>query len=73
MPNFYQMFKSLLPDAPLLVGVVLAVETGGCVVSLPDGGVVFGRGSATIGQSVFLRDGVIEGIAPNLTVVDIEV
>lgn len=73
MPNFYRIFKDLIPDAPLLIGTVSVVQEGGCVITLPDDGVVFGRGSATVGQSVFVRDGVIEGVAPDLDVVDIEI
>ena len=73
MPNFYQIFKELLPDAPLLVGVVDSTLAGGYTVSLPGGGTIFARGVATIGQTVFVRDGVIEGAAPSLSIETIEV
>lgn len=73
MANLYRIFKDLLPEASLLVGTVTAVQTGGCVIELPDGSKVFARGVATVGQHVFVRDGVIEGVAPALTVVTIEI
>lgn len=73
MANLYRVFRDLIPEAPLLVGEVTAVQTGGCVVSLPAGGTVFARGVAAIGQQVFVRDGVIEGEAPALAVVEIEI
>lgn len=73
MASFYRIFKELLPEAPLLVGVVSVVADGGCVVTLVDGGEVFARGEATVGQKVFVRDGVIEGPAPDMTIELIEV
>lgn len=71
--NPYRILKNLLPDAPLLVGDVVAVSDGTATIELPDGGRVQGRGAATVGQRVFVRDGVIEGEAPSLTVEIIEV
>lgn len=73
MANLYKLFESLLPNQPLLVGTVISVQTGQCIIELPGGGRVTGRGNANIGQKVFVRDGVIEGQAPNLTVQVIEV
>lgn len=73
MANFYSLFKALLPAAPLLVGTVIAVQAGGCVVQLPDGSHIVARGTASVSQHVFVRDGVIEGQAPALSVVEIEV
>lgn len=68
MSNLYTIFKKLLPKAPLLVGTVVSKQVGGCTVSLPTGGAVFARGDAEVADSVFVRDSVIEGIAPSLTV-----
>lgn len=73
MSNLYVEFLRLLPSAPLLVGVVDAVFSGGAVVLLQGGGQLRVRGEAAVGQHVFVRDGVIEGVAPSLTLVEIEV
>lgn len=73
MANIYQQFKALIPDPPLLVGTVIAVQPGQCVIALPGGSQVTGRGSASLGQKVFIRGGLIEGQAPNLTVQLIEI
>lgn len=73
MANLYRVFKDLIPDAPLLVGAVSAVASGYCLIDLPGGGQVSGRGTSSIGQKVFVRDGVIEGNAPSLTVELIEI
>ena len=73
MSNIYTQFKRLIPDAPLLVGVVTAYADGLATVELPDGGIITARGSASVSDSVFVRDGVIEGPAPELTAVEITV
>ena len=70
MHNLYQQFRALLPDPPLQVGTVIEVSevTGGVVtVQLPGGGLLKARGNAQVGQKVFVRDAVVEAIAPNLT------
>jgi hypothetical protein len=76
MHNLYQQFRALLPDPPLQAGIVIDVGTGVVTVRLPGGGLVKARGdpgSTTVGQQVFVRDGVIEGPAPNLTLEVIEI
>ena len=42
-------------------------------VQLPGGGVTRARGSAALGQKVFVRDAVLEAIAPNLALEIIEI
>ena len=66
-------FKSLLPSRPLEVGKVVTSNATGCYVTLPAGGTMYVRGNAAVGTNVFVRDGVIEGAAPNLTVQSIDV
>lgn len=73
MSNLYAEFKRLIPDAPLLVGTITATDAGGATLALPDGKSLRARGAGTIGQTVFVRDGRIEGPAPSLSVVEIEV
>ena len=45
----------------------MGVGSGVVTVALPGGGLIRPRGSAAIGQKVFVRDDVIEGGAPSLT------
>ena len=73
MANLLKEFQSLLPGAPLLAGEVTALDNGIATIELPDGSIATARGTATIGQRVFIRDGVIEGPAPALTTVVIEI
>lgn len=71
--NPYKRLIGLLPATPLQVGDVTAVSGGVATVQMPGGGYLTARGDATIGQRVFVRDNVIEGPAPNLTFVTVEV
>lgn len=66
MSNLFAKFKKLIDKAPLQAGVVLSIADGVAVVELPDGGRILARGGAAEGDAVFVRDGVIEGAAPNL-------
>lgn len=73
MANPYRDLLALIPKSPLLVGEVVSVSGASAVVELPDGGRLTVRGDATVGDSVFVRDGAIEALAPALTAIDIEV
>ena len=74
MHNLYEQFRQLIPDPPLQAGTVVGVVGPGSVtVALPGGGLIRARGSAAIGQKVFVRDDVIEGVAPSLTLEVIEI
>ena len=73
MHNVYEQFRQLLSDQPLKVGTVSEVGTGVVTVQLPGGGTVRARGSASMGARVFVRDGVLEAVAPNLSLEIIEI
>lgn len=71
--NPYKRLLGLLPANPLQVGDVVAVDNGVATLQMPGGGQVTVRGAATFGDRVFFRDGVIEGPAPTLTFVTVDV
>ncbi|MEP6587131.1 MAG: hypothetical protein ABJA84_00035 [Polaromonas sp.] len=73
MANPYTRLLGLLPSRPLQVGTVLSTADGTATLQLPGGGIATARGDATVGQSVFFRDGNIEGNAPSLAVEIIEI
>jgi hypothetical protein len=73
MHNVYEQFKQLLSDPPLQVGTVSEIGNGVVTVQLPGGGMVRARGSANMGARVFVRDGVLEAVAPNLILEIIEI
>ena len=73
MHNVYEQLRRLLPDPPLQAGTVTEVGSGVLTVELPGGGLLNARGSAVVGQKVFVRDGVIEAVAPSLPIELIEI
>ena len=73
MRNLYSEFRALIPEAPLQVGTVTQVTGGIVTLQLPGGGFLKARGTVAVGQKVFVRDAVIEAIAPNLTLELIEI
>lgn len=73
MSNAYARFLQLLPQTPLQVGTVVAASAGSVFIDLPGGGRIKARGEATVGGQVFVRDSVIEGTAPDLPVVEIDI
>lgn len=73
MHNLYEQFRQLIPDPPLQAGTVVAVVSGVVTVAMPGGGLIKARGSAAIGQNVFVRDDAVEGIAPALMLELIEI
>lgn len=70
MANPYKKFLSLIPSEPLDKAEVIALTTDGALVELMSGARVKVRGSAQVGDHVFIRGGRIEGPAPALTGVD---
>lgn len=71
--NPYARFLALLPAKPLQVGTVVAINGAVATVELPGGGRLQARGQASVGNRVFVRDGLIEGGAPTLTYISAEV
>ncbi len=71
--NPYKRLLGLLPVTPLQVGNVTGITNGVATIELPGGGLVTARGNTTPGARVFFRDDVIEGPAPTLTLVTVEV
>lgn len=70
MRNIYREFLDLIPGGVLDVGDVVAVGTGVATVLLPGGGILQARGQATVGERVFVMDGVVQGPAPTLSYVE---
>jgi hypothetical protein len=73
MHNLYEQFRQLIPDPPVQAGTVVEIGSGTVTVQLPGGGRIKARGTAAVGQNVFVRDDAVEGIAPTLTLEIIEI
>lgn len=72
--NLYRQLRELLPEPALTVATVAATHTDGSVtVTYPGGAQQRVRGTATVGQNVFVRAGQVEGQAPDLASITIEV
>ncbi|MDO8903958.1 hypothetical protein [Hydrogenophaga sp.] len=72
--NLFRQLLDLLPEQPLLVGTVTVVNSDETVtVQLSGGGLLRVRGAAAVDDRVFVRNGVIEGPAPALTDVTIDI
>lgn len=71
--NLWKRLRDINPAPPLQIGTVAATTPAGVVVTLLGGAQITVRGSASTGAKVFVRDGVLEGEAPSLTEVQINV
>lgn len=72
--NLYRQLRELLPEPALTVATVAATHSDGTVtVTYPGGSQQRVRGEGAVGTKVFVRAGVVEGEAPGLPSVTIEV
>lgn len=71
--NVYAAFLALLPSYPLQVANITSIDGEVAHLALPGGGVLTARGVGAVGDQVFVRDGVIEGQAPAMPFVQVEI
>lgn len=71
--NFYAAFIAMLPSYPLQIATITAIDGEVAQLALPGGGVLTARGTGAVGDQVFVRDGVIEGQAPSMPFVQVEI
>jgi hypothetical protein len=75
MTNVFRQLIELLPQTPLTIATVAADHVDGtCTVTYPGGSQTRVRGEGfAVSERVFVRNGVIEGTAPTLSAVTVEV
>ena len=73
MSNPYKRLIKMLPQQTVETGVVVAVVDDGVLVDLPTGARIKARGSANVSDTVYVRAGSIDGLAPSLTGTTIDV
>lgn len=73
MNNQYRTLRDLLAPGVLQIGVVTRVNDGQIGVQLPGGAIVHARGNASISDRVYIKDAVIQGLAPDLPTVTGEI
>lgn len=72
--NLYRALRDLLPEPALLVATVTAINADDTLtVTFPGGGTQRVRGEAALNDRVFVRAGLVEGPAPALTFLTIDV
>lgn len=73
--NLFRRLREMLPAPALLVGTVTAHNADGTsTIALPGGGTLRARGqSVAVSSNAFVRDGVVEGEAPALGIVTIDI
>lgn len=62
--NPYTRLLNALPKYPKLLGTVVLVEDGSVMVELLGGGIVRATGTAALSDNVFVRNGLLESVAP---------
>lgn len=73
MSNAYVQLLRLLPGDALQYAEVVSTTGAHSVVQMPGGAQVTVRGTAQVGQAVFIRGGSIDAEAPNLPLVSVTV
>ena len=71
MNSFNRLLK-LIPGQPIDTGEVIAVSADGVTVQLLTGEQIRVRGTATVGDHIYIRAGAVDGPAPNLPGQDVE-
>ena len=71
--NPWARFSALTAGPPLLVGTVIATSATSATVQMIGGGIMTAKGTASVTDTVYIRGGIIEGTAPSLTAIDIQI
>ena len=73
MKNLWNRFSDLSGRSLRTVGTCIDSAYGDSRVQYPGGSVVVVRGDGTVGTRYFVKDGKLDGEAPALTAVEIEI
>jgi hypothetical protein len=73
--NLYRALRQVIQEPPLLHGSVIAVHASDnqVTVQYPGGGTQRVRGSGVVSEEVWVKDGQVQGPAPTLVAMTIEV
>ncbi|USE34187.1 hypothetical protein [Endozoicomonas sp. SCSIO W0465] len=73
--NIWQQFRALLPDGGRIVATITGNNGNGTSqAELRNGSVITVKGeSVSVGEKVFIQNGEVRGVAPNLAQYDVEV
>lgn len=71
--NVYAALRGMLPKSPLMVATVASTTGESSIVTLASGDSLTVRGTGTVGDQVFVQGGYIQGPAPSLAELHIDV
>jgi len=71
--NLYKRFTSLTGRSLRTVGTCIAADFGECTIEYPGGTRVRVKGAGETGTRYFVQDGKLDGEAPSLASLEIEV
>lgn len=73
MRNLYRRFTDLTGRSLRTVGIVISSEFNECTIQYPGGGLVRVKGAGVVGTRYFVLDGRLDGEAPGLGSLTVEV
>lgn len=73
MRNLYKRFSDLSGRKPRTVGTCIRAEFGECTIQYPGGSLVQVKGAGVEGTRYFVLDGRLDGEAPSLASLTIEI
>ena len=73
MKNIYRRFSDITGRKLRTVGECIGAEFGESTIQYPGGGQVRVKGEGTLGTRYFILDGKLDGEAPDLPALEIEV
>ncbi|HRY16358.1 MAG TPA: hypothetical protein P5330_10875 [Candidatus Competibacteraceae bacterium] len=73
MKNLFERFSSLTGRPLRTVGTCISTDANACTIQYPGGGLARVNGAGTPGQRYFVLDGRLDGEAPALESLEIEV
>jgi hypothetical protein len=71
--NLYRRFSDLSGRSLRTVGVCVSADFGECRIQYPGGSIVNVKGGGVVGERYFVMDGRLDGEAPGLVSLEIEV
>ena len=73
MKNLFKRFSDLTGRSLRTVGTCIAADFGECTLQYSGGSVVQVKGAGAVGKRYFVQDGKLDGEAPSLTSLEIEI
>lgn len=73
MRNLYKRFSDLTGRKLRTVGICISADFGECTIQYPGGSAVRVKGTGTPGTRYFVLDGKLDGEAPTLPALEIEI